>query len=74
MNLFLAGNAPWRKSGLYDQIINGGGLLVLESFYYCDSWVEKSIPRFEKFMLDSGAFTFFSSGKQVDWDKYVDRY
>lgn len=74
MNLYLAGNAPWRESGLYDQIINGGGLLVLDSFYYCGSWVEKAIPRFEKFMLDSGAFTFFSSGKQVDWDKYVDRY
>ena len=74
MNLYLAGNAPWRESGLYDQIINGGGLFILESFYYCDSWVEKSIPLFEKFMLDSGAFTFFSSGKHVDWDEYIDRY
>lgn len=53
---------------------NGGGLLILESFYYCDAVVERMIPHFEKFMLDSGAFTFFSSGKHVDWDEHVGRY
>lgn len=74
MNLYLAGNSPWRESGLYDQIINGGGLCILESFYYADEWVEKAIPHFGSFMLDSGAFTFFSSGKQVDWNEYISRY
>lgn len=51
-----------------------GGLFILESFYYTDEWVEKAIPHFGSFMLDSGAFTFFSSGKQVDWNEYVGRY
>lgn len=51
-----------------------GGLCILESFYYADEWVEKAIPHFGSFMLDSGAFTFFSSGKQVDWNEYVSRY
>lgn len=49
-------------------------MYILESFYYCDNWVEKAIPYFENFMLDSGAFTFFSSGKHVDWNEYVTRY
>lgn len=53
---------------------HGGGLLILESFYYCDGIVEKMIPYFESFMLDSEAFTFFSSGKRVDWNEYVGRY
>lgn len=26
------------------------------------------------FLLDSGAFTFFSSGKEVNWDEYIERY
>lgn len=51
-----------------------GGLYILESFYYCDEIVERTIPYFESFMLDSGAFTFISQGKHVDWDDYVDRY
>lgn len=25
-------------------------------------------------MLDSGAFTFFTQGKQVDWEEYTERY
>ncbi len=47
---------------------------ILESFYYADEWTEWAIPKLSKFLLDSGAFTFFSSGKHVDWDDYLCRY
>ena len=41
---------------------------ILESFYYADEWTERIIPKTKRFLLDSGAFTFFSSGKSVDWN------
>lgn len=49
-------------------------LAILESFYYADETTEKVIPLIENFILDSGAFTFFSSGKTPDVDAYVSRY
>lgn len=54
-----------------------GGVHILESFYYADDFTERMIPYFGKFLLDSGAFTFFSNGhtaKGVVWEEYVDRY
>lgn len=51
------------------------GTNILQSFYYCNEFTEKEIiPYCKRFMLDSGAFTFFSSGKHVDWNEYVKRY
>ena len=47
---------------------------ILESFYYTDDIITNLIPYFKNYMLDSGAFTFFSAGKHVDWDKYVTEY
>lgn len=72
MKLFLADNHQkkymdydWSKSSVY----------ILESFYYADEWVEKHIPLFKDFLLDSGAFTFFSAKpKNINWEEYVDRY
>ena len=50
-------------------------IAILESFYYADEWTEKAIPLLDKFLLDSGAFTFMSSSKtHVDWDVYLNRY
>ena len=50
-------------------------LNILESFFYVDEVITKNIPHFKNFMLDSGAFTFFTSGtKNVDWNEYVERY
>lgn len=47
---------------------------MLESFY-ADEWVAKSIPLFKDFLLDSGAFTFFSAkNTNINWEEYVDRY
>lgn len=51
------------------------GTNILQSFYYCNEFTEKVIiPQFKSFMLDSGAFTFFSSGGVADWDAYIKKY
>lgn len=53
------------------------GVHILESFYYADEFTEKMIPYYGEFLLDSGAFTFFSDvkrGRGVVWEEYVDRY
>lgn len=47
---------------------------VLESYYYANGAVRANIPRIKNFLLDSGAFTFFNSGKNVNFDKYVEEY
>lgn len=49
-------------------------LSILESFYYADEVTEQVIPLIERFMLDSGAFTFMSSGKHPSIDSYIERY
>ena len=56
----------WKNSSVY----------MLESFFYADEWVEKHIPLFKDFLLDSGAFTFFSAKnvKNINWEEYIDRY
>lgn len=60
-------------------LFGGGGILenpyILESFYYADEVVEKMIPMFGDFMLDSGAFTFMENANiKVDWLEYTKRY
>ena len=48
---------------------------ILQSFYYCNSFTEKVIiPSCKNFMLDSGAFTFFTAGEKVNWDDYIKKY
>lgn len=48
---------------------------ILQSFYYCNDFTEKVIiPSSKRFMLDSGAFTFFSSGSSIDWWDYIKKY
>ena len=75
MKLFLAGVAPWKETGLYDEAISKYKPYVLESYYYADETTEKLIPYFGDFLLDSGAFTFMSNtAGNVDWVKYMDGY
>lgn len=75
MKVFLAGQAPWKETGLYDNVFKNNSVYILESFYYADEWTEKHIPLFKDFLLDSGAFTFFScKDKDVNWIEYVDKY
>lgn len=75
MKLYLAGVAPWRESGLYDQAVLEHRPYILESFYYIDADTERLLPYFGDFLLDSGAFTFMQNNKAaVNWDEYVERY
>lgn len=77
MDIYLAGVCGLRtlvESGR----ISIDGVSILESFYDCQhsKWIPSQIPRFGKFLLDSGAFTFLRTKKdaKLDWNDYADRY
>lgn len=72
MKLFLAGLSGSLGKYLTSDMVKD--VYALESFYYADDKTRYYIPFFKDFLLDSGAFTFFSSGKQVDWEDYVKKY
>lgn len=79
MKLFLAGNAPWRAEGVYNEAIIDNKPYVLESFYYIkndNEWLMKMRPFFKEFLLDSGAFSFLNTIKKgtPDWDRYIEEY
>lgn len=63
-----------RGRAVYENDTNAPPPNILESYYYADEWTEKTIPLLKNFMLDSGAFTFFSLGKEINWNKYLDGY
>lgn len=70
MKIFLAGTNAETKN--IDDVLKSK--YNLESFYYIKPWQDELIRRSEMFLLDSGAFTFFSSQKGLDWDSYIDKY
>ena len=72
MRMYLAGLTSFLGRPLTEDLVKG--VYVLESFYYANQKTEQYLPLFKDFLLDSGAFTFFSSGRNVNWDDYVDRY
>lgn len=78
MLIYLAGQYPWEKDGLYDKTLidNNFDIAILKSFYYADEWTEKVIPYLKHFLLDSGAFTFINNAKKgkINWKNYIDRY
>ena len=75
MKLYLAGVAPYRNEGIYDDILKTHRPYILESFFYADQDTERLIPYFGDFLLDSGAFTFMQGTKgAVNWDEYIERY
>lgn len=73
-----SGDYLWKEDGIYEEIIKKYNVALLESFYYINKMggnkAEKRVRLLENFLLDSGAFTFFSSGEHVDWYDYIDRY
>lgn len=75
MNLYLAGLGSM-KSWLQNGTVKPEDLNCLESFIAIKDWTLPFIPRFRHFLLDSGAFTFMHSKKQlnVDWFEYAERY
>jgi hypothetical protein len=80
MKVYLAGTAPWRESGIYDNSISSLRPYVLESFFSLkgsnEPWVMRMRPLFKSFLLDSGAFTFMSNvkGRMPNFDNYVEEY
>ena len=74
MIVYLAGH--WLWNCIKEDILSEKApqLNVLESFYTVDACLTKLIPRSNSFMLDSGAFSFFSGKRKIDWDKYIARY
>lgn len=73
MNLYLAGEHDTKngRNALSEDV------MVLESYYYAkdNRFITALIPKFRKFLLDSGAFTFMQGkGAAVNWDNYVDQY
>lgn len=69
MKIFLAGT-----SNVKNQEMVFDSPYILESYYYIQPWQDELIKTRKMFLLDSGAFTFFSSGKSIDWNKYLDGY
>lgn len=76
MEIYLEGSEARAKQMNEDSKDNlFKGTNILQSYYYCNEFTEKVvIPSCDSFMLDSGAFTFFSSGKHVDWNEYIKKY
>lgn len=76
MKIYLAGEHTV-KNGTQSAAVNRA-LFILESFYYCrdNKWLPSLIPRFESFMLDSGAFTYIAGKSEsgIDWERYTDEY
>lgn len=75
MEIYLAGEAftyPIKAGVLNSETAKNVNLL--QSFFYRNAEKEKLIPYFRNYILDSGAFTFFTSGKHIDWDFYVANY
>ena len=72
MNIYLAGEHPV-KNGQY---ANWNDINILESFYYLrkNAQFPRLIKTFGNFLLDSGTFTFLSSGKSVDFEAYLEEY
>ena len=49
--------------------------MILQSFFNANKFTEDAvIPNVSKFLLDSGAFSFFTGSKDTDWDKYLRDY
>lgn len=69
MKIFLAGT-----NGVPNKSIVFQSDYVLESYYYIKPWQYRLIDSCKMFLLDSGAFTFFSAGKHIDWDQYLEQY
>lgn len=75
MKLFLAGVAPWKEQGLYDEAVMAYKPFILESFFYAKENSEATIQQYADYLLDSGAFTFMTnSGTVVNWDEYVENF
>lgn len=75
MRVFLAGASKLQSSGNFlEKMAENNNLYILESFYYMTPFIEKLIPKFKDFLLDSGAFTFMNNKHRTmsDYNDYLD--
>lgn len=54
--------------------IEDKNISILESFYYVNNEFAEKIKYFKNFLLDSGAFTFLNTKKEIDWNIYLEKY
>lgn len=75
MELYLSGSIT---NDEFKRLKEWGCLFLLQTFYEMKQWkedkVKKVLESTKHFMLDSGAFTFMNTGKQVIWKQYVNEY
>lgn len=79
MNVYLAATMNWQsKISPYIENLDFSDIYLLESYFYMRSKKDTDFSwcvNTEKFLLDSGAFTFMSNSKfKADWNKYVEDY
>jgi len=72
MKIFLAGTSSRKPEFIIPFKIP----YLLESFYYIKDWQIEYIKSEDckMFMLDSGAFTFMSNSKKIDFEDYLYKY
>jgi len=72
MKVFLAGTSSRKAEFIIPYKIP----YLLESFYYIKDWQIEYIKseNCKMFLLDSGAFTFMSNSKKVDFEDYLHKY
>lgn len=78
MDVYLSATSTLKKEFL-SGTINPSNLFVLESYYSLNEWQQEYIKKFDKFMLDSGAYTFRMAQKggkrqTTDFVSYADEY
>jgi hypothetical protein len=69
MRVYLAGTGHtklWQEKSFFD-------FFRLQTFYHISNKEALDIHKYKGFLLDSGAFSFFS-GKKVDWNDYTTKY
>lgn len=75
MELYLSGSIT---NDELEQLKTHNCIFLLQTFYEMKKWktdkIKKVLSSTQYFMLDSGAFTFMNSGKEVHWKLYVDEY
>lgn len=77
MKVYLAGNGIWTYlTPILEEGFPNWKPYILESFYYADKdEIQKLMPYFGDFLLDSGAFTFMQNSKtHLNWNDYLERY
>ena len=72
MKVFLAGTHSRKPEFIIPHKIP----YLLESFYYIEEWQVEYIKSKDckMFLLDSGAFTFMSNSKKIDFEDYLYKY